>query len=252
MGDSRRFRVHGDGLYPLIKDGDVVLLQTGKRCSLDAGSLLLREDHCGKRFLELVVVGDKLARRLRLDMRQKKGASAARKDVVDIVVAIERNARIKSRDGWSARCFHCLYFGLWPLARLLAAARRLLSLFEPRYLVAGPRSSLASVADKFEDPEEAAYCAGMVQQGLSREEQWLVDNYMSPTGRLLDVGCGTGREAFALASLGVRHARHRRRCEHDRASRAPSHRERSTGRVPGPECYRSRRWGWSFRLRIVQ
>ncbi len=38
---------------------------------------------------------------------------------------------------------------------------------------------------------------------LLREEELLIERYLAPGRRLLDVGCGTGREAIAFARLGV-------------------------------------------------
>ena len=41
-----------------------------------------------------------------------------------------------------------------------------------------------------------------IQRGLSGWEKSVVNNYMKSLGSVLNVGCGCGREAFALYDLG--------------------------------------------------
>jgi SAM-dependent methyltransferase len=43
----------------------------------------------------------------------------------------------------------------------------------------------------------------IVDQGLFDSEQRLVDRYLRAGDRLLDIGCGAGREAFGFARLGI-------------------------------------------------
>jgi len=38
--------------------------------------------------------------------------------------------------------------------------------------------------------------------GLAPPERAMIERFMSPPGKVLDVGCGAGREAFALATMG--------------------------------------------------
>ena len=43
-----------------------------------------------------------------------------------------------------------------------------------------------------------------ISEGLRRWEQTMIDRFFPDVGRALVVGCGAGREAFALESLGFR------------------------------------------------
>lgn len=61
---------------------------------------------------------------------------------------------------------------------------------------------LSLVAAKFGSPEEVACHVRYVNQGFEPWEQEVVQQFMQKPGRLLDIGCGAGREAFAFARLG--------------------------------------------------
>jgi SAM-dependent methyltransferase len=199
--DRQRFRVRGDGLYPLIKDGDLAIVEARKRGDLVTGTLLLRERQDDKRAVEVFYEGA-LRRRLGLHSRWQESSLPEQAGFVDSVVAIERAGRRRQLDHRWARYFQRLCLRMWPLTRLLVAAKTLVSVLDSRYWVVRPHDALASVATKYGDPEEVSYCEGVVAEGLSTEERRLVEHYMVPPGRLLDVGCGAGREAFAFAARG--------------------------------------------------
>lgn len=59
-----------------------------------------------------------------------------------------------------------------------------------------------SVRRVFEHPREVRYYASLIKKRLLPIEKYVVDNYFVRKGKVLDVGCGAGREAFALAKQG--------------------------------------------------
>ena len=59
---------------------------------------------------------------------------------------------------------------------------------------------MASVKEKYNDPGELELRLEELKIGLREEERAFVENCPAD-GRLLDVGCATGRLCFALASL---------------------------------------------------
>ena len=60
-----------------------------------------------------------------------------------------------------------------------------------------------SVVAAYEDESEGPFWASRAESGLSRAERAVVERSLGPGGgRVLVVGCGAGREAFALAGLG--------------------------------------------------
>lgn len=61
---------------------------------------------------------------------------------------------------------------------------------------------LAGVRDKYDVPLEAAQYAEMATGELVDIERELVERHVSRGGRILDIGCGGGREAVGFARLG--------------------------------------------------
>lgn len=69
----------------------------------------------------------------------------------------------------------------------------------------GPRptnANLKHVADLFSEPAVVEEMDARVPMGLHPWEAAVVERYFPPSGRVLDLGCGPGREAIALARLG--------------------------------------------------
>ncbi|MBI4382320.1 MAG: class I SAM-dependent methyltransferase [candidate division NC10 bacterium] len=67
----------------------------------------------------------------------------------------------------------------------------------------GPAELLQEgMATKYNQEQEIGYFSEQVKEGLDEIEWSLVDGPMAKRGRVLDVGCGGGREAIALAKLG--------------------------------------------------
>jgi len=62
----------------------------------------------------------------------------------------------------------------------------------------------AAVRRKYEDPAEVAGYAAIAGEGLTPFEAALIRDAFTPGQRILDVGCGGGRETVPLARLGLR------------------------------------------------
>lgn len=60
-----------------------------------------------------------------------------------------------------------------------------------------------SVVDYYSTPESLEfYCDRARNLGFYSVERAMVERFMSPPATVLDVGCGAGREAFALTRMG--------------------------------------------------
>jgi ubiquinone/menaquinone biosynthesis C-methylase UbiE len=58
------------------------------------------------------------------------------------------------------------------------------------------------VKEKYLQPEELDEWVNIVEEGLTLYEQKYIEKYIDRGGKLLDIGCGGGREGIALASNG--------------------------------------------------
>lgn len=187
------FHTRGDGLYPLIRDGDILHIH-GRSSELHVGDLALLESRNGRLDIHLVLAG----------MMEQNGAERPSKAarLVGRISAIDRNGQAILCDDRFARLGHVTYFFARPLILFFLVTRKLFSLFQPRFFVKDAESSLRTVAHKFNEEEEVLYYSQRAFDGLDEQEQHLVERYMRRRGRVLNIGCGAGREAFALAELG--------------------------------------------------
>ncbi len=186
------FQARGDGLYPLIKDGDILRVQDPTLSGLQAGDLTVLERPTGE-FTVDFVVGTGWA-------TQKTSVRTER--LVGRIMAIERDGRTKKVDDRFTRISHLIYVSARPLTRLVLIVRKMLSLLHPKFFVKDPGSSLRSVVEKYHDAKEVLYYSQRAFAGLDGEEQHLSNQFMKRRGRVLNIGCGAGREAFALAEAG--------------------------------------------------
>jgi SAM-dependent methyltransferase len=63
---------------------------------------------------------------------------------------------------------------------------------------------LAGVREKYDRQGEARQYSNLAHTGLDPLERETVERHVKPGGRLLDIGCGAGREALGFARLGFR------------------------------------------------
>lgn len=62
----------------------------------------------------------------------------------------------------------------------------------------------ASIRLKYEDPAEVSAYTALAEEGLAKFEAALVQQSFAPGQRVLDIGCGGGREAVPMSCLGFR------------------------------------------------
>jgi SAM-dependent methyltransferase len=118
------------------------------------------------------------------------------------VVAVERGAASFSlQEGVLSRVpVRCLPMAMRAL-ELFARFRHPLT--PPLYL-GSVEACLAGVREKYNRPAEAREYARLVHTDLDPFEREIVERHLKPDGRVLDIGCGAGREALGLARAGFR------------------------------------------------
>lgn len=196
--EDRYVQARGDGLYPLIKDGDILLIQPAPLSDLHAGDLTLIERPNGEVTVQFVMGKGRKRRSVKAEGNGVNGGER----LVGRIAAIDREGQRKTCDNRLTRLAHVIYFSARPLMRIILIARKILLLLHPRFFVRSPDSSLRYVAQKFSDPEEIRYYSRRTLEGLDEQEKLLLGQFMTRRGRVLNIGCGAGREAFAFADLG--------------------------------------------------
>jgi 2-polyprenyl-3-methyl-5-hydroxy-6-metoxy-1,4-benzoquinol methylase len=59
-----------------------------------------------------------------------------------------------------------------------------------------------AVKNAFNAKTEVEYYSSLIKKGLLETEKYVINKYFQKIGKILDLGCGAGREAFALAKQG--------------------------------------------------
>jgi SAM-dependent methyltransferase len=131
------------------------------------------------------------------------GGPAAQTEVpLGRVIGVERRAAIFSLEKGVLSCV--------PRRWLCRAVDVLELLWRFRHPVTPPLylgsvgACLAGVREKYNRPAEAHEYARLVHTDLDPFEREILTRYIRPDGRVLDIGCGAGREALGLARAGFR------------------------------------------------
>jgi SAM-dependent methyltransferase len=76
--------------------------------------------------------------------------------------------------------------------------------FTPPLFLGSVEACLAGVREKYNQPAEAREYARLIHTDLDPVEREILERHIKPDGRVLDIGCGAGREALGLARAGFR------------------------------------------------
>jgi 2-polyprenyl-3-methyl-5-hydroxy-6-metoxy-1,4-benzoquinol methylase len=182
-----------------IRDGDIV--EIARPLGLARGDIVLCAERAPYRLVRL------LDRRgdgwLARDEPGGRTVELRADAIAGVVVATEQSdLRFELRRGrWRACAI--------AISRLPAGTGRVVTglaylerarrpFFAPLYM-GSPEELLAFVGESYTEEADALAAA----EGLSEEEQVMVERYLRKGMRLLDVGCGAGREAIGLARAGL-------------------------------------------------
>lgn len=131
-----------------------------------------------------------------------RGDGSAPGEILGRVVAIERGsmsfplergllARLPAR--WLPRA-----------VEFLEVLARLRHPFTPPLFLGRAEACLAGVREKYDRQAEVRRQVDFAAMGLEELEREIVERRVKPGGRVLDIGCGAGREALGFARMGYR------------------------------------------------
>lgn len=135
-------------------------------------------------------------------LRRAAEPTPAGEEILGLVVAVERGpASFSLARGLLRR----LPLGWLPLALdVLDLLWRLRHPLTPSLFQGGPEACLAGVRAKYDREAEAREYAGLALTDPDPFERDLLLRHVKPGGRVLDIGCGAGREALDFARAGFR------------------------------------------------
>lgn len=204
-GNSVRFQAKGWSMHPFIQDGDFIEVSPIENSPIKTGDVVFYSTTGNKIIVHRVIKKYKKDSRGTVFIRGDASFGASEevdiKNVLGKLVSVQRDAQRISLDKGSARLFSFLYARLWPLMKIPKVFAWILSLFDPDLFIKKPMDSFQSVAEKYDSAEEVEYHSQLTSEGLEEWEKSIV-KLMKPKAKILDVGCGTGREAIAFAKTG--------------------------------------------------
>lgn len=134
--------------------------------------------------------------------RLRNGSARQGEEIVGRVVAVERGPHTFSLE----RGLLVWLPARW-LPRAIDALEGLVRFrhpLTPSLSLGGAEACLAGVREKYDCGAEARRYSDLVLTGLDPLERETVERFVKREGRLLDVGCGAGREALGFARAGFR------------------------------------------------
>ena len=204
-GNSVRFQVKGRSMSPFIQDEDFIVVSPIYNSSIKPGDVVMYSSTENKVVVHRVIKKHKKDNRM--IWSAKGDATSGPPEELDIqkvlgkVVSIERNGKRINVDGGLGRLNNLIYSWFWPLIIIQRVLFRILSLFDPNLFIKKPIDSFQSVAEKYDGKEEVEFHSRILSEGLEKWEKDVITKYVKPKTRILDVGCGAGREAIALTKM---------------------------------------------------
>ena len=164
----------------------------------EADILHVRPAHGGARAARFVLYREGAA----LVLRDAREPAAGAAELIGTVTRVERGPLSVAVDRAPWRC---LPGRCWPAAiDVLELLRRVRHPLTPPLFQGSQASLLDGVRDKYDAPVETTQYGAYATGDLDDVERTLIAEYVPAGGRILDIGCGGGREAAGFARLGYR------------------------------------------------
>ena len=189
-GGKINFIAKGRSMAPAILDGDVVeVLRIDDKMKLKKGDLVLYRDEEDNPVIHRIVQASPVLI-VKADNARLPDSAVSYDNLIGKVIAIKRGMKIIRPATSKTKIV---------FAKIVYKIKKL---FNPEFLVPEQKKAIVSVREKYNQEEEVNLHRTSVNEGLEEWEEYFFRKYMNKKGKVLDIGCGAGREAIALAKLG--------------------------------------------------
>lgn len=220
-GGSIRFQAHGRSMHPFIRDEDFLIVKPTKISDIRVGDVVLFQVSMSRLSVHRVVKinssSDEIMLMVRGDLSTVPDQAVSSETYLGRVISIERDGKVISLDSSSIKL---LSFLIAKMPFLPVIWKRFDKFLHPqermkggqyipyvaktKFFIKGTEGLLSGVREKFDSAEEVIFHSERASDGLDEWEEEIVNKYMLQKGSLLNIGCGAGREAIALAKRGFK------------------------------------------------
>lgn len=210
-GNTLRLKVLDSSMMPFIGNCDIVQIRSSGIADLKPGDIVffqLNQSLYLRRLISTKEIEHNRYLITRADALSRSRQTVSSEQLLGKIFAIEKPKRILQLDNrlwrflsYSIAKFPLFVFFFSLFFRITVVTNKILhplsgsNLGESAELIQG-------IGEKYNEEQEVLYHSKEVCDGFEQWEKELVERFMQRRGRVLDIGCGAGREAIALAKNG--------------------------------------------------
>lgn len=206
-----RLKVLDSSMAPFIRNCDVVQIRSSKISNLNPGDIIFFQLNQGlylRRLISTKEIDHKRYLIVRADALFRSYQTVSSEQFLGKIFAVEKPKRVLQLDNsfwrflnYPIAKFPLLIFFLSFFFKIVKAINKILHPLSGSNL-GEPAELIQSVSEKYNEEQEVLHHSKEVSEGFEEWEEEFVERFMKHRGRVLDVGCGAGREAIALAKNG--------------------------------------------------
>ena len=189
-GGKINFIAKGRSMAPAILDGDIVeVLRIDDKIKLKKGDLVLYRDEENNPVIHRIIqASPKLI--VKADNANLPDSAISYDNLIGKIISIKRETKIMRPTTSKIKII------------FMKIMYKIKKLINPEFLVPEQNKAIISVKEKYNQEEEVNLHRKSVKDGLEEWEEYFIKKYMNNKGKVLNIGCGAGREAIALTKLG--------------------------------------------------
>ena len=191
-GKTIHFEAKGKSMEPSIFDGDIVeILPFNDGMKLKKGDIILCNNKENNPIIHRVIQMNPVII-AKGDNSGYPDLSITSDNIIGKIVSIARGTKVIKPTNSKIKLL------------FMKKIYKIKKLFNPEFLVPNQREAIISVKKKYNQAEEVIYHRNTVKEGLEEWEQYFLNKYMRGKGKVLNIGCGAGREAINFAKKGFK------------------------------------------------